>query len=663
MGDFVDTRRGVGDTPAGMKGEASTVPERISLSRLACAALASRAAAAGHQGGPVEGLTAAVAAEGIVPAEWGRLLMDPRRKPHPADAHLLRLGALLPLTPIEQMIVALLVAAESDPLVGGTIAVLQAAPSGHPTVGLAAALFEEISIGEQAPVDALLAGTALHSGLLRLDGGEGTLVSRRLSLPLPLYLALRGHRSSWPGAHEDAQEAPLPTSLRAAALRHAETLAVRERSLIVRSGSPAEGRAAAAAVVASLGRRPVFLHEGAVADGLGPWLLLRDLVPVFCYELGPGETRAVTPPVDYRGPILFVVGSEGSVDPGAGGAEWIVPVPGRDERMQLWKDLLGDDELAGRLAREHRHGAVRIHELGRLVRRQLELDAAPGPTHEHVRRAACSGGGTSFRGLAQTYTEPVVDEALVASPPLQATLRHLLAHCRERDGLAEGLGPSAQTRYRPGVRALFVGPSGTGKTLAAGWLATRLGMALCRVDLAAVTSKYIGETEKHLARLLSLAEHEDVVLLFDEADSMFGRRTEVRDANDRFANAQTNYLLQRIESFESVAILTSNSRSRLDAAFTRRLDAIIEFAMPGPDERRDLWLAHLGGEHDVSSRQINKLAASCELAGGHVRNVVFAAAVMARSERRRIAYPDVVEGLKAEYRKMSQPLSPEVMSD
>jgi SpoVK/Ycf46/Vps4 family AAA+-type ATPase len=188
-------------------------------------------------------------------------------------------------------------------------------------------------------------------------------------------------------------------------------------------------------------------------------------------------------------------------------------------------------------------------------------------------------------------------------------------------------------------------------------------MALCRVDLAAVTSKYIGETEKHLARLLSLAEHEDVVLLFDEADSMFGRRTEVRDANDRFANAQTNYLLQRIESFESVAILTSNSRSRLDAAFTRRLDAIIEFAMPGPDERRDLWLAHLGGEHDVSSRQINKLAASCELAGGHVRNVVFAAAVMARSERRRIAYPDVVEGLKAEYRKMSQPLSPEVMSD
>src|SRR5207302_11471594 len=145
-------------------------------------------------------------------------------------------------------------------------------------------------------------------------------------------------------------------------------------------------------------------------------------------------------------------------------------------------------------------------------------------------------------------------------------------------------------RYRPGVRALFLGPSGTGKTLAAGWLATQLGLPLFRVDLASITSKYIGETEKNLSQLLARAEHAEVVLLFDEADSLFGKRTDVKDSNDRFANAQTNYLLQRIETFDGIALLTSNSRSRFDAAFSRRLDLIIEFPMPGPEERRAAWV-------------------------------------------------------------------------
>src|SRR5687767_6837020 len=256
--------------------------------------------------------------------------------------------------------------------------------------------------------------------------------------------------------------------------------------------------------------------------------------------------------------------------------------------------------------------------------------------------------------------DPVPHDALVMPPTLRRDLDLFLQRCRAREGLVSGLGAAALTRYHPGVRALFVGPSGTGKTLAAGWLATRLGMPLYRVDLASVTSKYIGETEKNLAQLLARAEHAEVMLLFDEADSLFGKRTDVKDANDRFANSQTNYLLQRIESFDGIAILTSNSRSRLDAAFTRRLDMIIDFPLPGPQERRDLWRSHLGATHRLALREVNQLSAAADLAGGHIRNAVFAAAVRARAEDRQIEYADVLHGLNSEYRKLGRQVPAEL---
>src|SRR5256714_7692306 len=210
------------------------------------------------------------------------------------------------------------------------------------------------------------------------------------------------------------------------------------------------------------------------------------------------------------------------------------------------------------------------------------------------------------------------------TPSLRNELNVLLMRCRARDTLVRGLGASATTRYHPGVRALFVGPSGTGKTLAAGWLATKLGIPLYRVDLASITSKYIGETEKNLAQLMARAEHAEVVLLFDEADSLFARRTEIRDSNDRFANAQTNYLLQRIETFDGIAVLTANSRARFDTAFARRLDAVIEFPLPGPEQRRAIWQSHLGDRHSVTLTDLNRLAVAADLCGGHIPTAVFA---------------------------------------
>jgi SpoVK/Ycf46/Vps4 family AAA+-type ATPase len=264
--------------------------------------------------------------------------------------------------------------------------------------------------------------------------------------------------------------------------------------------------------------------------------------------------------------------------------------------------------------------------------------------------------GAGLEALAQPLTHQIPDEALVTTPGLRDELNRLLLRCRGREGLSEGLGVSASTRYRPGVRALFCGPSGTGKTLAAGWIATRMGLPLYRVDLASVTSKYIGETEKNLAQLLARAEHAEVVLLFDEADSMFGKRTDVKESNDRFANAQTNYLLQRIESFDGIVLLTSNSQSRFDPAFFRRLDAIIEFPVPGPSERRSLWQAHLGADHLLSPREMNQLSAAVDLHGGNIRNAVLTSAVLARSESRPIGYQDVLDGLADEYRKLGRQL-------
>lgn len=147
-----------------------------------------------------------------------------------------------------------------------------------------------------------------------------------------------------------------------------------------------------------------------------------------------------------------------------------------------------------------------------------------------------------------------------------------------------------------------------------------------------------------------------MVLLFDEADSLFGKRTDVKDANDRFANQQTNYLLQRIESHDGIVVLTSNSRARFDPAFTRRLDAILDFPAPGPEERRALWLAHLGDAHTLDAAALNRIAAACDLAGGHIRNVVLAAAARTRAHDRRIGEAELLAALAAEYRKLGKAL-------
>ena len=635
-------------------------PDAASLRRFALAAAATivQHAPPDHGSGEVKYLLAHLSMVAPQGGAWHSGLADYLKAPGEGDRLLLTLGRDLRLTLAEQLAVAFAAAVEDDAMAGRAVAFLQAPVAGsRPTLALLATIFATCDACAGA-FDEIAVGRAQQTGVLVLQG-EGPLPERSLSVPVPLAMALRGVAADWPTVDIDdvevVQRITLPRSTLEDAARHARTLSGQpSEALVVRSGSPNEARAAAAAVCAHLHRTAAIVH-GNPPLGLGPWLALRSLLPVFCVELAPGEHHRLPDIPGYEGPVLAVCGPDGTVEAfGGASTSWQLATPDKEERTSLWERALGDPQLSRTLASDHRHSSSRITELARTARHIALLDGRLVPRHEDVTAAARAAPARALGALAQPITDSVADEALVVPAGLRAELQALLARCRARESLATGLGPAARTRYHPGVRTLFVGPSGTGKTLAASWLATCLGVPLHRVDLAAVTSKYIGETEKHLAQLLARAEHAEVALLFDEADSLFGKRTDVKDSNDRFANAQTNYLLQRIETFDGIAILTSNSRGRFDSAFCRRLDAIIDFPAPGPDERRALWLAHLGTGHSLSAAEINQLAAIADLSGGHIRNAVFTAAAAGRSGDRLPGYADVARGVTAEYRKLGR---------
>ncbi|MGY6214186.1 ATP-binding protein [Methylolobus aquaticus] len=581
------------------------------------------------------------------------------QNPTVQDERILGLAAHFRLGLSEIIAVTLAVAVEREALPGRVLAWLQApVASSRPSLGLISSLAP--CFGLTDPIEEICEGEARACGLLRFDSDTRPLPETCIQVPVPIVLALGErqrplrHIHGWPNVRvADGALPPLAESMRVEAARQAHAL-THSRALVVRSGQPREARAACALMAHDLGGTAVFV-DGELPTGMGPWAWLTGAVPVICSELAPGESLVLPKLYGYEGPLLVAAGPEGSfVLDGDPVGSWRVGLPAPQERVLLWREHVDDQTLAETLGRDFRCGASNINLIGRAASHHARLTGADGIAREHVVHAARQGLACDLGRLAELLPDAIGDEALVLTPLLRTELLALRQRCLSREGLADPLGPSARTRYKPGVRALFVGASGTGKTLAAGWLASELGLPLYRVDVAATTSKYIGETEKNLAQLFARAEHMEVILLFDEADSLFGKRTDVKESNDRFANQQTNYLLQRIESFEGIALLTSNSRSRFDSAFSRRLDAVLEFPLPTPEERRRLWLAHLGSGHELDARTLNRLAANCELSGGHVRNIVLSAAVAARAAQRPIQYNDLLEAVAAEYRKLGK---------
>jgi predicted nucleic acid-binding protein len=332
------------------------------------------------------------------------------------------------------------------------------------------------------------------------------------------------------------------------------------------------------------------------------------------------------------------------------------------DREQVWQSSLGELTAADEQLRQALLGLrLTPEDIAETVRYAHLLAAAQGSVvsaatvREAARRVGGSGGAGSERvsvtsrvGHGPTFNDLVLPEHAMGS------LHQLLNWARHRD---EVTARGALSGKGNGIAALFTGSPGTGKTLAAHVIAEELAIDLFQVDLSAVVDKYIGETEKNLERVFQAAEALDVVLFFDEADALFGSRSEVRDARDRYANQEVAYLLQRMESFSGITILATNLRGNLDQAFSRRMSFIVQFPDPDVPTRRRLWERHLGqlGSMDPADPvELDFLSESVELAGGDIRNIVLATAYDAVSSGERPGMRHVTEAVIREYRKLGR---------
>jgi SpoVK/Ycf46/Vps4 family AAA+-type ATPase len=245
---------------------------------------------------------------------------------------------------------------------------------------------------------------------------------------------------------------------------------------------------------------------------------------------------------------------------------------------------------------------------------------------------------------------------LVLPVPQCQMLQEIALQMRNRAKVYESWGFAGKSARGLGISALFAGASGTGKTMAAEVLANELAVDLYRIDLSQVVSKYIGETEKNLRRVFDAAEEGGAILLFDEADALFGKRSEVRDSHDRYANIEVSYLLQRMEAYRGLAILTTNMKNALDPAFLRRLRFIVQFPFPDATQRAEIWRRIFPHETPTEDLDLTKLA-RLNVAGGNIRNIALNAAFLAADAGEAVRMRHLLKAAGAEYTKLERPLT------
>ncbi len=345
------------------------------------------------------------------------------------------------------------------------------------------------------------------------------------------------------------------------------------------------------------------------------------------------------------------------------------PLPDFETRHTLWRQSLNGQGGAldvADLAGQFRFTAGQIREAAQAARQEAWLRHGPGaaPTREALLAGARGQSNPALSRLATRVEAAYAWDDLVLPPAQMAQLRAIVGQQRHAAPVYDSWGFGRKLPYGRGLAALFSGPSGTGKTMSASILARALGLELYKIDLAGVVSKYIGETEKNLDRIFEEARTANIVLFFDEADALFGKRSEVRDAHDRYANIEISYLLQQMEGYEGVSILATNFGQNLDEAFSRRMQFVVEFPLPDAGDRERIWRGLLPDEAPVAADvDFAFLARQFELTGGHIKNCVVAAAFAAATRREVIGMTHLVRAVAAEYGKLGRPLQRAAFGD
>lgn len=378
-----------------------------------------------------------------------------------------------------------------------------------------------------------------------------------------------------------------------------------------------------------------------------------------------GVLRGLARAVHELGWLVFLAGEKPWKRPGLFDSAIFhslrLATPGVSERERTWRRTLEELGLAealgaaGELADSFRLTPAQIRDAAVAALRRSALDSARPLTADDL-AAACRERSTPELDELALLIRPRAGWAdLVLPADKKAQLAEICAQVKHRRRVYGEWGFGAGPARGRAVSALFSGPPGTGKTLAAEILARYLGLDLYKIDLSRVVSKYIGETEKNLSRIFAEAERGDAVLFFDEADALFGKRTEVSDAHDRYANVEVSYLLQKMEEHDGVVLLASNLRGNMDDAFLRRLRSLVEFPFPDAASRLEIWRAHFPPAAPVD-RDVDceLLAERLKVAGGNIKNIVLAAAFSAAADGGVIGMRHIMGGARREFEKIGK---------
>ncbi len=586
-----------------------------------------------------------------------------------ADLRLRRLARTFALQPFDLELLLIALAPDLDPRFERLYGYLHDDVSRRrASVGLALELSgagEGSGVGRArlGPLAPLVAG-----GLLVVEDGDRPFLTRALRVPDRVAAHLLGDDSPDPAvealaivpvAHDAAGTDALEGGLRAGS----RLAYVRERigTAAVTVAARALGRVGPPAVVVDLGRLgpgddPREAAAAAVREARlrGTGLVAGPLDVIA--ERGAGAVRAWA---EAACPVVLH-GSRGWDPAWSRTVPFLLDadLPSATERRAVWLAALDGAAapavgaaVAGLPFRLAPEAVARAAEAGRLA-------AAAAGRELEVRDVAAGARAQNAAGLERLArrVEPRVGWAdLVLPAAVIQQLRELTGRARHRDLVLDEWGMARTSLKGRGVTALFAGDSGTGKTMSAEVIAGALGLDLYVIDLSTVVDKYIGETEKNLDRVFTEADRVNGVLLFDEADAVFGKRSEVKDARDRYANVEVAYLLQRMEQFDGMAVLTTNLRANVDEAFLRRLDAIVDFPLPEVEDRRRLWERNLSANAPKADDiDLDFLARRFSLAGGNIRNVAVGAAFLAADAGRPLGMEDLVRETAREYRKLGR---------